>query len=314
MHDVFSQEVPDLLQIHLNQLLASGISIEVMRERGYRSILGRAQLDELGFDRKQQRTPGILMPQFAPDGTPVYPQYKPDIPRKHNDGKPIKYENIKGRSMRLDVPIRCAKNATNPNEECWLTEGIKKSDSLASHGAPFVVNITGVWNFKSRNEFGAPVFKADFDLIAWKGRDTEGNEYPRIVNMSFDSDIITKPQVSRALTMVKAHLERKGAKVYIVRLPDGDGGKKQAVDDFLAAGHTLDDLRTLASPDVPEVKPSPLSGENTFGGWRYGTDGLFSRDSRGAETLKLSIPIRPSTILYNAREKASSFTGIDHRW
>jgi hypothetical protein len=221
MDDIFSKEIPQLLQRHLEHLLASGISVDVIRERGYRTIMVRAELENLGFARQQQRTPGILIPQHAPDGTPIEPQYRPDKPRENNSGKPIKYENIKGRALRLDMPLRCAGNATNPNVECWITEGAKKADALASHGAPFVINLTGIWNFKGANEFGAPVFKADFDLIAWKGKDGHGNEVPRPVYMAFDSDIVTKPQVNKAMTILKAHLERKGAKIYIVRLPDG---------------------------------------------------------------------------------------------
>ena len=34
----FSNEVPELLQKHLNHLKASAISVDVIRERGYRSV------------------------------------------------------------------------------------------------------------------------------------------------------------------------------------------------------------------------------------------------------------------------------------
>ena len=116
-------------------------------------------MDKLGFAPYQQRTPGILMPQYAADGIPIEPQYKPDVPRKNTKtGRANKYENVPHKRMRLDVPPRCAKNAGNPNVECWITEGIKKADSLVTHGAQFVINVRGVWNFKEKNDFDSPTF------------------------------------------------------------------------------------------------------------------------------------------------------------
>jgi len=40
----FSSEVPELLEHHLEHLKSSGISIEVIRERGYKSALGKTAL------------------------------------------------------------------------------------------------------------------------------------------------------------------------------------------------------------------------------------------------------------------------------
>ena len=45
-----------------------------------------------------------------------------------------------------------------------------------------------------------------------------------------------------------AHVQRKGAKPFIVQLPSGPKGEKVGVDDFLAAGHTTDDLIALSAP------------------------------------------------------------------
>ncbi len=47
--DVFSKEVPSLLAEHFEQLHhESGISVEVIKERGYESVLGKKRLEELG--------------------------------------------------------------------------------------------------------------------------------------------------------------------------------------------------------------------------------------------------------------------------
>jgi len=46
------------------------------------------------------------------------------------------------------------------------------------------------------------------------------------------------------------------AKVALIYLPTGDGGRKQGVDDYLAAGHSVDDLLTLTTS---ELKDPPAS-------------------------------------------------------
>jgi hypothetical protein len=90
----------------------------------------------------------------------------------------------------------------------------------------------GVWGFKGRNQLGGVTFLADFDHITLKGRD---------VRIVFDSDVMTKPEVKQALNMLTEHLQRKSAHVSHVYLPAGPHGK-QGVDDYFAAGHTIDDV------------------------------------------------------------------------
>lgn len=210
MGQVFSTEVPELFPDHLNHLAASAISINVIRERGYKSILAARQLESLGFSKAQRRAPGLLIPLYAPDGSPAGCQYRPDKPRENAKGKPIKYETPQGTAIRLDMPPRCREFAGHPEVELWITEGAKKADALATHGA-CAINLCGVWGFKGRNEFGATTFLADFDLIAWE---------ERRVFIVFDSDIITKAPVRQAMQRLKVHIERKGSNVAIVRLPE----------------------------------------------------------------------------------------------
>jgi len=48
--DIFSPELPELLQRHLEHLTqGSGLPLDVIRERGYRSILGKKPLADVGF-------------------------------------------------------------------------------------------------------------------------------------------------------------------------------------------------------------------------------------------------------------------------
>ena len=237
MPDIFSKEVPELLQAHLDHLKASAISVEVIKARGYVSALGKAALREAGFSKAQQRTPGILIPLHGVSGPVVGHQYRPDHPRKNAKGKEIKYENPTDSSVRLDVPPRCQKQLGNPTVPVWFTEGVKKVDALATQGA-CAVGLTGVWAFKGRNPLGGTTVLADFDYITLKDR---------LGYLLFDSDSTSNPQVALALNRLSEHLKRKGAKVRIIQLPPGPGGKKVGADDFLAEGHILKDLIALES-------------------------------------------------------------------
>lgn len=112
--DVFSKEVPSLLAEHFEQLHhESGISIEVIKERGYESVLGKKRLEELGFSKAQRRTPGILIPVWGVTGEVIGHMYRPDHPRESGD-RQVKYENPRSSAIRLDVPPRCHPQLGNP--------------------------------------------------------------------------------------------------------------------------------------------------------------------------------------------------------
>jgi len=149
----------------LGHLQASAISIDVIRERGYKSVLGKTALKEAGFSKAQRRVPGILIPLHGVDGSIIGHQYRPDHPREDTKrGRPIKYENPTGSSVRLDVPPRCKLMLGDPSVPIFFVEGIKKADALASLGA-CAVALAGVWNFKGRNPLGGTTILADFDFF-----------------------------------------------------------------------------------------------------------------------------------------------------
>ena len=148
---VFSDAIPELLSEHFRHLTeGSGIGVDVIRERGYRSLLGKSELEKLGFTPAQQRAPGILIPLRSVDGKDAGRQFRPDHPRT-NRGKPVKYESPAGSSNRVDCPPRCQEMLGNPQVPLWITEGSKKADALASHKA-CAISVTGVWGFKGKNQ------------------------------------------------------------------------------------------------------------------------------------------------------------------
>ena len=241
MEQVFSKDSAELLEAHLNHLLGSAISRDVITERGYQSILSGRQLEKLGFSSQQRRSPGILIPLHGTDGKPAGWQYRPDHPRLNPGGKPVKYENPQGTGIRLDCPPRCQSMLGNPEIPIFFVEGVKKADSLASRGC-CAVTLSGVWNFKGRNALGGTTVLADFDYITFKGRE---------VNICYDSDYRDNPSVNQALYRLAEHLRRKGcSRLNAICLPQGHEGKKTGVDDYLAEGHTVEEVLALATPVV----------------------------------------------------------------
>ena len=192
--DSFSADFPELLVRHVDHLLSSAISPEVIRERGYRSVLrcaadiepapGHVDVAAFGFKQSQLLLPAILMPLYGVDGKVVLHQLRPDNPRiNQGSGKPVKYETPAKRNMHLDIPPRCQPGIGDPALPLFVTEGIKKGDSLASAGA-CVTSLLGVYNWRGTNDKGGKVALPEWESVALNGR---------LVYIVFDSDIVDKP-------------------------------------------------------------------------------------------------------------------------
>ncbi|HVQ43184.1 MAG TPA: DUF3854 domain-containing protein [Vicinamibacterales bacterium] len=211
---------------HLAELHeGSGIPLEVIAERGYQSVHTAAELEARSFSAAQARTaPGILMPIHGPDGSNGRYQFKPDRPRCFpGEDKPNKYESQSGLPNCLDVPVRCQDRIDDPSVDLFVTEGLKKSDSLAGIGK-CAVGITGVWNWQKGHKL-----LPDWEPIL---PSLEG----RRVFVVFDSDAVSNPNVRMAEDDLAINfLEYRGADAYIIRLPPGPNGEKVGVDDFLVA-------------------------------------------------------------------------------
>ncbi|MBN2238673.1 MAG: DUF3854 domain-containing protein [Dehalococcoidales bacterium] len=249
----YSTDNPDLFTDHFQHLVAgSGINPEVIKERGYRTVVDKAELAGIGYTPGQQLVPGILIPFWSVDGKEAGYQFRPDHPRSNGRGKAIKYESPTGSANRLDCPPRCQKLIGDPQTPLWITEGSKKADALASRGA-CAISVTGVWGFKGKNQFGGITFLTDWDYIALKDR---------AVYLAFDSDIVTKEPVRKALEHIGEHLRRKGAKVQIIQLPQLEGQSKTGIDDYLLR-YSLEDAEKLVINfkfEDPEDKTRYVSG------------------------------------------------------
>ena len=248
-----------LLPHHLAQLHASGVSDAVIAARLYMSVLATSDARLLrcrGFSRAQcAQIPGLLMPLWGLDGKelenpgyesklptddPTYlAQYRPDVPRLGQDGRVIKYELPPKCGARLDSNPAGRALLLDPALPLWITEGVKKSDCLVSHGIP-AITLLGVAMWRSL---------ADWPLLM-------GLVKRRDVVICFDSDVATNPHVARQETLLAQQLLQRGAQVRLARLVPDENGEKVGIDDFLGRGGQIGDIPMI---DVAPEAPLPHS-------------------------------------------------------
>jgi hypothetical protein len=237
-------EYGSLFDQHQALLRASAIPGDLARERGYVSVDTKKRLEGLGFSQQQRRVPGLLIPVWDERGqVPLY-QYRPDSPRRTDAGKAVKYETLARARMVVDVPPRVRDRLGDPKVPLWLTEGVRKADSAVAAGLCCRA-LLGVWNWRGANTEGGKVALAFWESVALNERQAF---------IAFDSDVMLNRTVHDALVRLGAFLQRRGARVAYVYLPTGPGGAKVGLDDYLAAGGTVDGLVKLASAE-PLSKP-----------------------------------------------------------
>jgi hypothetical protein len=233
---------------HLDMLAASGITPEHAELRGYETISDPRRLAMLGIAKGGQRTRGLLLPQLRVDGSTWGHQYRPDHPRERN-GKVVKYETPTAQRNGIDVPPGVAGPLGDPSVPLFITEDVKKADCGAIQGL-CIVALSGVWCWRGTNGSGGRVAVADWNDIALNGR--------RVI-IAFDGDVARKPSVQNAMTALANYLQSKGARVEYLHLPDTDA--KTGLDDFLMAGHTVDELWRLVKPLAPPRRTASVDDD-----------------------------------------------------
>ena len=248
-----------LLPQHAKLLRASQISAAVAQTRGYRSVETKADLERKGFGKAQRNVPGLLIPIWNVSGECATYQFRPDEPRIR-DGKSIKYETPSGSRMVADVPPPIRDKLGDPKVPLLITEGARKADAAVSQGL-CCIDLLGVWSWRGTNDAGGLTALADWESIHLKGR---------TVYVVFDSDVMLKRGVHQALARLKAFLESRGAEGLIIYLPFGNHGEKVGLDDYLAAGRSVDELLAMATADL---RPPPASVEPGQAGAETGDGG-----------------------------------------
>lgn len=237
-----------LLPQHNRLIRASAISDEVRDARGYWSATSESELVPLGFSKYQRHVPSLVVPVRTTDGRVAFNQIRPDEPRKdYRSGKIIKYDTPPGSRMVLDVPPTIRHLLTDPLVPLVITEGARKADAAASVGLCGVA-LLGVNSWRGTNAKNGKAALPDWNDVALNGRE---------VYIAFDSDVTTKSEVQRALDELKSYLTLKQSKVSVIQLPAGPNGGKVGLDDYLAAGHTAEELLALT------VSRDPMPGRRS---------------------------------------------------
>ncbi len=222
-----------------------GVSVidpAVIAERGYRTLLPEHR-DELAMQgivlRSIDSFPGLLLPMFRATGERISAQFKPAHPTPIK-GKAVKYLSPRGQTNRIDVHPRNSDRVRDPLVPLWITEGIKKSDSLTSQGC-CVAALTGVYNWRST--LGT---LGDWEDMPLKGRE---------VILCFDADTRTNMNVARAMVRLGRWCRSKGATVvrYLIVPAEVCDTRVKGVDDYLAAGGGLNTLIATATTTEPDT-------------------------------------------------------------
>ena len=232
-----------LLPQHLADLRDSGLSDETIRACGFRSTTDAEEIKGiLRWKASAERLgPCLVIPFFYADGTQIsgYARLKPDCPISDTKGKVRKYESPKGLPNRVFLPPHTRTVLQTSGIDILITEGEKKAAAADQHGFA-CLGLVGVYGWKKDGEL-----IPDLTCVTWQDRR---------VFILFDSDAARNPKVRTAERHLAEALRRLGARSIIVRLPEGDGGRKQGLDDFLLA-RGADALRTLlVEPEEPKEK------------------------------------------------------------
>jgi putative DNA primase/helicase len=240
----------DLTQLHTEYLARRGITDPaVIAARGYESV-----------------SEGLRIPIHGlPDGDIVSCETRLD--QTPADGR--KFTRRRGEGNRLNVNPITLDKVRDIRQTLFIVEGATRADALAQLGVP-AISLTGCWGWMDAKRGTLP----DFRDVPLRGR--------KVVWVP-DGDAMTNPDVNQASHEFIAFMERKGASVQLMDLPEDQG-----LDDWLATGRDLFDIAgQLTSTDaLPQLKRQPLSR-----GQMAEKKGLPSvSDAEIAETYALSDP------------------------
>ncbi len=239
----------DLLPHHEKLIADSAITDEVALARGYRSATTKAELGRLGFGPRSNYRPACS----SPSGTSSARSPFTSSGRTSRGSRTQARSSTRrrgGAHLTLDVPPSVLPILANPGRPARH----HRRDPESRLGRPRVdlpcIDVLGVYGWRGRNDLGGLTALTDWEAVALNGR---------TIYLIFDSDVMVKRQVHDALRRFRQWLRAKKADVLVVYLPSGSSGAKLGLDDYLAAGHTADDVRRLAEEDL---RPLPASSED----------------------------------------------------
>jgi DNA polymerase-1 len=226
--------------------VGSGIAPDVIAEQGYWSCTHHLDLYQQWIRPIRGATlPGLCIPIHRTAGglatyahpttgaTIPYTVYRPDTEMLDSRGRPRKYLNPPGTSIRLDCHPRVVPVLRDRAVPLWIVEGSKKAGALITRGASALA-LLGVSCWRGRDSAGGKAVLPDWLEVTLNQRE---------VRICFDSDVLAKDAVDRELRLLATWLQSRDAVVHIAYLPS-DSAAKCGVDDYLLT-HTLGQLESL---------------------------------------------------------------------
>jgi len=214
---------------HLTDLRKSGLSDETIRQANIYSVPPRDINKKLGpgFPHTEKINSLMTFPYPGADGFERYKLFPSLEDRKYH--QKAESEN------HLYIPPTVGAILKDPSITLYFTEGEKKSLKATQEGI-FCIGLGGLWNFKKKGEDG---LIPDFNLIQFQGRacflipDNDWEQPDRHGE---------RRNLRQAVYELAYHLIDRGAKVFIVELPQGP--EKVGLDDYLC-NHTVDKFKAL---------------------------------------------------------------------
>jgi len=139
--------------------------------------------------------------------------------------KPVRYLQPKDSGVAAYFPsnVDWSKILDDPDEPIIITEGELKAAKACKEGLP-TIGLGGVHSFKSARH--GLLWLTELETVNW---------VKRPVFICFDSDTRTNENVCNATNEIAKSLERRGARPYVLPMPDIEGLGKTGLDDFLVA-------------------------------------------------------------------------------
>jgi hypothetical protein len=263
-----------LEQLMLADLARSGLTAADAKRLELRCVTS-AELVQLTARRGVAKG-GYVIPYHDEHGQPTgsYRVRLLEPGARFVDRKTVRYLQPPGTlpHVYLARGVRWPQVLDSAKQELWITEGEKKA-ARGCRAGYHVLGLGGVWSWRSTK--AGVNFLPQLAKIVWD---------KRTVVMAFDSDVMLKSDVQRALTALAFELKERGAVVLGVSL--GSAAEKIGLDDFLeqrgdAALGRLERAPVLADTDhLLQTLNDELAVITNLGEvWALGTRTLLSRQT-----------------------------------
>ncbi|MFH0812218.1 MAG: AAA family ATPase [Pseudomonadota bacterium] len=189
---------------HLMDLQKSGLTPETIQASGIYSVVP-SDIGKILAGRNGSAVNSLMAIPYPGCNFQRYKLFPP-CKLSSKDEKPRKYYQAPGSPIFLYSPPGFDSNSP----VIRISEGEKKSLKGSQEGLN-VCGLGGIWNFAFKDEMGLPQLIDALVQIDWTIKEVE---------IIPDGDFQKNPSVCHAVFRLGSLLEKKGAKVRVVRLPD----------------------------------------------------------------------------------------------